>query len=87
MGVFSFDSVGKVVDACVLNTNDVSMYKVKVNMHHAVMPLTDFVIYREVKPGPFKGPGDSIYPEWAPDGSDPNEFETYTASLRKLLDN
>ena len=42
-------------------------------MYHAVMPLSDLVIYHESKPGPFTGEGDSIYPSWAPDESNENK--------------
>lgn len=85
MGVFSFDNNGKVTDACVLNAEDNLAYRVRPGMYHAVMPISDPVIYHESKLGPFKVKNDSIYPPWAPDGSNPGEAVRYTAYLRKAL--
>ena len=43
------------------------------------------VIYHENKPGPFTGKGDSIFPDWAPDGADAAVAEAYVDELRKHL--
>lgn len=85
MGVFSFDEEGKVIDSCILEAGRTFMYKVGINMHHAVMPLTDIVIYHESKPGPFVSSSDNIYPAWAPDGSDIKEASAYSRRLRRML--
>ena len=50
------------------------------------LDLSDnFVIHHESKPGPFEKENDSIFPEWAPDGSDPKEVEDYVRQLAAHL--
>lgn len=85
MGAFVFDEEGAVVNACVLEAAGNFIYRVGVNTFHAVMPLGDFVIYHEAKPGPFTGDTDSIYPPWAPDGRDAAAAARYTDGLRRML--
>ena len=85
MGVFSFDEEGSVIDACILEPRGVLMYKAGTNMYHAVMPLTEIVIYHESKPGPFVSSSDNTYPAWAPDGSDIKEASAYSRRLRRIL--
>lgn len=67
LAVFTFNDLGDITDACLLEDDGHFIYKVGVNMYHAVMPISDKVIYHESKPGPFLGEKDSILPEWAPD--------------------
>lgn len=83
MGVFGFADDGEVLDAIRLNPGDI--YRIEVGMYHAVMPLSDTVVYHESKPGPFLGESDSIYPSWAPDGSDPAAVRAYVSSLLDRL--
>ena len=83
MGIFTFDDAGNVTESRALGSGEI--LRVGVNMFHAVMPLTDMVIYHENKPGPFLGDKDSIFPDWAPDGLDNEIAATYSAWLAKLL--
>jgi len=83
MGVFAFADDGAVVDAVRLGAGEI--YRVEAGMYHAVMPLSDMVVYHENKPGPFRGEGDSLYPDWAPDGSDPAAAGAFTDTLRRHL--
>lgn len=85
MAVFTFDDQGAVTDACILDNAGNFIYKVGINMYHAVMPLSDFVVYHEVKPGPFLGDKDSIYPPWAPSGDEPKEIKEYLSKLRGIV--
>jgi len=86
MGIFVFDQQGQVIDACVLDPQGSFLYRIDTDMYHAVMPLSDPVIYHESKPGPFTGDGDSVFPAWAPEGRDPGEVEGYTDFLRSMLE-
>jgi cupin fold WbuC family metalloprotein len=86
MAAFVFDENGRLEDACVLKPDGNFIYRVDINMYHAVLPLADLVIYHESKPGPFLGDKDSIFPEWAPDGSDEDEVARYVDGLRKALE-
>ena len=85
MGAFIFDETGQVVDANVLDARQNFLYRVGVDTFHAVMPLSDVLIYHESKPGPFLREGDSIFPPWAPDGNDPAEVAAYTRTLLDTL--
>ena len=75
LGLLAFDEKGAIIDATVLEAGDI--YRIAVGMYHAVLPLSDPVIYHESKPGPFLGEGDSIYPEWAPRDDDAAAIEAY----------
>lgn len=85
LAAFVFDTRGGVVDACLLEAQGTFLYRVGANMFHSVMPLTDLVVYHESKPGPFEGESDSIYPDWAPDGSDGEEVARYRERLLRAL--
>lgn len=85
MAAFVFDEDGRVVDAAELTPDGSFLYRVGEHTYHAVMPLTEQVIYHESKPGPFLGEADSIYPAWAPDGSDNEQVAAYTARLLRVL--
>ena len=82
-GIFTFDEGGAIQEACILQSGDI--LRVGPDMYHAVMPLTDIVIYHENKPGPFLGSKDSIYPDWAPDGGNAAETDAYCAALSRHL--
>ena len=79
LGIFSFDTGGNVTDAVVIGPGEI--YRTGTNMYHAILPLTDFVIHHESKPGPFEGENDSIYPDWPPDGRDSSETAAYVNGL------
>lgn len=85
MAVFIFDEEGEVIDSCILTPEENFLYKIGDDMYHAVMPLSEVVIYHESKLGPFKGDKDSIYPPWAPDGSNAKEVEEYSERLLNTL--
>lgn len=84
MGVFAFADDGSVIDAVRLGPGEI--YRVEAGMYHAVMPLSDVVVYHENKPGPFKGDGDSLYPDWAPDGREAAATESYNRNLARHLE-
>lgn len=85
MAAFAFADDGAVTDACRLSPQGNFVYRVGADMYHAVMPLTDVVIYHESKPGPFTGDTDSIYPPWAPAHGNQDDAGTYTEELLRLL--
>lgn len=82
MAVFVFDDKGKVVDSCVLDAVNNFLYRIDKNTFHAIMPISEVVIYHESKPGSFISEGDSIFPDWAPDGKNEDEVERYVNSLK-----
>ena len=57
------------------------IFRVACNCYHLGVPLTDYVIYHETKPGPFIGEGDSIFAPWAPGREDLLQAQHYTRQL------
>jgi cupin fold WbuC family metalloprotein len=84
MGIFVFNEDGTVMDSCCLNSGEI--FRVGVGMYHMVMPITEWVIYHENKPGPFLIGKDSIYPSWAPDGKSQVDNDDYLKSLIRHFD-
>lgn len=85
MACFVFDEDGQVVDANILEPTGNLLYRVGVDMYHAVVPLTALLIYHECKPGPFLPEGDSIFASWSPDGNDLEQALEYSGNLLKYL--
>jgi cupin fold WbuC family metalloprotein len=83
--VFVFDDEGNVTHTCVLGQNGNLIFRIGEYRHHLTLPLTEFVIYHECKPGPFVREGDSIYAEWAPKREDAEGVAAYVAGLRQLI--
>jgi len=83
LGLLAFDAAGGVIDATALGAGEI--YRIAVGMYHAVMPLSDPVIYHESKPGPFLGEGDSIYPDWAPLAGDAEAVKAFQVMARAKL--
>lgn len=85
MAIFIFDEKGNIIDTCLLNTANNLIYRLDINMFHAIMPLSDLVIYHESKLGPFLSKGDSIYSSWAPVGDNPKETAKYQDRLLDIF--
>ena len=79
MGVFVFDDDGNTIEANTISAGEI--YRLSLDTFHAVMPLGEYVIYHESKPGPFTGLTDSVYPDWAPDGGNPDEINAFVEQL------
>lgn len=62
--VLIFNNKGKIIKKIILMNGDV--FRIKENSYHAVIALSDPVIYHESKPGPFLGDKDSVIPKWVP---------------------
>ena len=85
MAIFSFDEAGTITDACLLEPHTNVMYRTGANMYHATIPLSDFVIYHEARPGPFVRDTDNLFPSCAPDGSSDDEVREYKEFLLRAL--
>ena len=85
MALFTFDDEGTVTDACQLDPEQTIMYRVGVNMYHAVMALTPIVVYHESKPGPYLQDDDSVFPPWAPNNGDEAQISRYCEELLRVL--
>lgn len=63
MLILLFDEEGKSINKTILNKNNFA-YRTSRNQYHLWLPLTEYVIYREIKQGPFKQE-DNILPKWS----------------------
>ena len=86
LAAFVFDEAGGVQDACRLTPGGTMIYRVGAGMYHAVLPISELVVYHEAKPGPFLGGADSLYPAWAPDGTNPDDVAAFRQRLLRVLD-
>jgi len=63
MKVLIFDEQGGLIDRTLLDTKNDIIYRNGRGLYHVWLPITEFVIYRETKQGPFKQ-DDNIPPKW-----------------------
>jgi cupin fold WbuC family metalloprotein len=82
---FVFDDDGAVTHASVIGPDGGLLARVEADRWHVVMPLSPYAVYLESKPGPFLSVNDSLYPAWAPDGSDPEAAGRYMETLVKRV--
>lgn len=80
-----FDDDGNITSANVLDVGDI--FRIGLNVFHAVVPISTQTIFHESRMGPFKKDADTKYPSWAPDGSDNSEALDYTQKLYAILEN
>ena len=85
MAAFVFDEDGNVIDSNILEPTGNFLYRIDINQYHAVLPMTDMLIYHEAKPGPFLRETDSIIPPWAPDWENPEAAAEFSGRLMDLL--
>lgn len=86
MAVFTFNEDGSVIDNGILDDKENLIYRIGINMYHAVMPLSCPVIYHESKTGPFISNKDSIFPVWAPPAEILGEVSAFQQKLTELLE-
>ena len=85
VAMFVFNDDGSVAHCCVAGEDENLICRVGVNQWHTVIPITEYAVYHESKPGPFLGEADSIYPDWAPDGSNPVDVQEYMDTLLSIV--
>jgi cupin fold WbuC family metalloprotein len=78
--VFVFDDDGSVERCCHLGSRN-KIIRIAENRYHLTLPLSEYVVYHECKPGPFLPTGDSIFAEWAPARDDKAAVTSYVDGL------
>lgn len=84
LAVIVFDEAGGALRREFLSAEETRLFRVGENRWHSVVPLSEYVVYHEAKPGPFARDTDNLYAAWAPDGSDPAACAAYVAGLFAL---
>ena len=83
VAVALFDENGRITAANVLGRSDI--YRMGLDIYHAVIPISPELIFHESRPGPFLGDAETVYPDWAPDGSDAEAGAIYMEQVFTTL--
>jgi len=83
MGVFSYDDKGSINDSALLQKNNI--YRVSKGGYHAVLPLSDYVIFHESRIGPYLANNDSIFADWSPGKDDIDEIKVFIKTHLEIL--
>jgi len=83
MAVLSFDDKGNVFDSPCLQKGD--LYRISKGIYHALLPISDYIIYHENKVGPFLGQQDNIYADWSPENDDLDGIKIYKKNQLERL--
>jgi len=81
---FVFKDDGYIAESSVVGENAGMIFRWGPTLWHTVIPVSNHAVYHESKPGPYLNQNDSIYPDWAPNGDDPDAAATY---MKNLLSN
>ena len=82
---FVFNDDGTVSDCSVVGGGHSMIFRAGTDLWHTVVPITDHAVYHESKPGPYLADTDSLFPTWAPDGSDSAEAKAYMNRLLRFV--
>lgn len=80
MLVILFEDDGTIREIFELSKKCYHTYRIDTDIYHMQIPLTEQVVYYEVKSGPFDEKS-NIFPEWAPDSSEQEAVEQYMRTL------
>ena len=80
MLVILFKDDGTIMEIFELSEKCYHTYRIDTDIYHMQIPLTEQVVYYEVKLGPFDEKS-NIFPEWAPDSKDKDAVEQYMQKL------
>jgi len=61
MALTIFDEKGTITGKCVLDSQDLFLFRIGKNTFHTTVPETEYVIFHESRTGPFPKNGDSIF--------------------------
>lgn len=79
--IILFDDFGEILDIFILDRDKGYLsYRIDNDVYHMTVPLTEYAIDLEVKPGPFK-PENNIFPKWAPDTDDEQAVQKFLDEL------
>lgn len=84
MGVFIFDQSGQPIKSTRLTPDHNIIYRINPGLYHAVLPISDIVIFHESRPGPYSQ-NDSLSAPWAPGSKDSEGLAKFYNKLQQLL--
>ena len=87
--VVFFDDLGgitKIVEMGPMTSGKTFYYRLADPWFHTLCIKTDVIVFYEVTQGPFNRE-ETVFPSWAPDGSDFSEVEAYMQGVTKSICN
>lgn len=84
MLVILFEEDGRVKDVFELSKESFHTYRIDTNIYHMQIPITEQVVYYEVKLGPFTEKS-NVFPDWAPEPHDTERVTAYMKDLEKRI--
>lgn len=84
MLVILFEENGQIKELFELSKEGYHTYRIDTNIYHMQIPLTEQVVYYEVKLGPFTEET-NISPKWAPDPGDREQVAEFMKKLEKKI--
>ena len=84
MLVILFEDDGRIKEVFELSKESYQTYRIDTNIYHMQIPLTEQVVYYEIKSGPFTE-DTNIFPEWAPAPSDKQKVSEYMEELKEKI--
>lgn len=83
--IILFSDNGEIMDIFILDRNEGYItYRINSEIYHMTIPLTDYAIDYEVKPGPFL-PECNIFPSWAPEEDDEEGILLFLNKIEKKM--
>lgn len=80
MLVILFENNGEIKEVFELSQDSYHTYRIDTDIYHMQIPLTEQVVYYEIKLGPFTEET-NVFPDWAPDASDENAVTVYMKEI------
>lgn len=84
MLIILFDEDGQIKELFELSKDNYFTYRIDTNIYHMQIPLTEQVVYYEVKLGPFTEQT-NIYPEWAPNVEEKDKVMLFMKRLHEKI--
>ena len=83
--IFNDDgTINKFFDMSEYGSGKYFFFRMSNSYYHTVIPLTNTVVFHETTQGPFSSE-DTIFPDWAPDGSSEEKNSTYMHLLQNKI--
>ncbi|MDE7131975.1 MAG: WbuC family cupin fold metalloprotein [Lachnospiraceae bacterium] len=80
-----FSDTGEIIDAFILDReNGYLTYRINSAMYHMTIPLSEYAVDLEIKPGPFDDKT-NIYPEWAPHNTDHDGIRKFMEKVNQKI--
>ncbi len=84
MLVILFEEDGEIKEVFELSKDNVHTYRIDTDIYHMQIPLTEQVVYYEVKLGPFTAES-NVFPDWAPDPLETEQAAIFMKTLKERI--